>query len=183
MIVTGTWMNRFGIIVCILLGAFSLVSCRRVSQPEGSTVILIVRHAEKASEAEDSPLTEAGTERAKALVKVAENAGVSAIYTTQLKRNRDTARPFAERARLPLAEMPVNLASPGDYGQRLARDIMEKHRGQTVLVIGHGNTIGSLVEGLSGKAAPFESVEYPDLFIVTIAPSGSTGIIKSQYGR
>jgi broad specificity phosphatase PhoE len=143
---------------------------------------MIVRHAEKASEAEDSPLTEAGAERARALVQVAGDAGVSAIYSTQFKRNRDTAQPLSERLGIAVTEVPVNLQSPGDYGKRLAADILEKHSGQTVLVVGHGNTIGSIIEGLSGRAFPLDGVEYHALFIVTVPSSGSAGIIKAQYG-
>jgi broad specificity phosphatase PhoE len=143
---------------------------------------LIVRHAEKASDAEDSPLNEAGIERAQALVGVAADAGVSAIYTTQFKRNRDTAQPLAERLGIAPAEVPVNLQNPGDYGKTLAKTILEKHSGQTVVVIGHGNTIASIVEGLTGRAAPQGDIQYSDLFMVTIPPSGPARVIKAQYG-
>lgn len=166
--------------ILILLLATSLVSCNR-PQP-ASTTILIVRHAEKASDADDSPLTEVGRQRAQALVQVAGDAGVSAIYSTQFNRNRETAQPIAERLGLTVTEVSVNLQSPGDYGKRLAGEILEKHKGQTVLVIGHGNTIGSIMEGLSGRAIPMDGVEYHALFIVTVPPSGSAGIIKAQYG-
>ena len=44
------------------------------------TVVLLVRHAEKeAQPAQDPPLTDAGAARARALVAVARDAGVSAI--------------------------------------------------------------------------------------------------------
>jgi broad specificity phosphatase PhoE len=166
--------------VLIFLIALSIISCNR-TQP-GPTIVMIVRHAEKASDAEDSPLTEAGRQRAQALVSIAAGAGVSAIYTTQFKRNRDTAQPLAERLGVAATEVPVNLQNPGDYGKTLAKTIMEKHAGQTVVVIGHGNTIGSIVEGLTGRAAPPGDIQYSDLFIVTIPPSGPAKVIKAQYG-
>src|SRR6478672_13139476 len=60
------------------------------------TVILLVRHAEKAAQPpQDPPLTEAGLARAQALVAVARDAGVSAIITTQYERTRKTAEPTA----------------------------------------------------------------------------------------
>jgi broad specificity phosphatase PhoE len=176
----GQRMKRAGTILILLLLATSLASCNR-SQP-GSTTVLIVRHAEKASDAEDSPLTEAGTQRAQALVQLAGDARVSAIYSTQFKRNHDTVQPLAERLGITVTEVPVNLQNPGDYGKTLARNIIEKHSGQTVLVVGHSNTIGSIVEGLSGRAVPMNGVEYHDLYVVTIPPSGSAGVIKAQYG-
>jgi broad specificity phosphatase PhoE len=166
--------------ILIVLIALVIISCGR-TQP-GSTTILIVRHAEKASDAEDSPLTEDGVKRSQSLVKVAADAGVSAIYTTQFKRNLETARPLSERLGIPITEVPVNLQSPGDYGKALAKTILEKHSGQTVLVVGHGNTIGSIVSGLIGRDAGFGDIQYSDLFIVTVPPSGTAKVIRAQYG-
>jgi broad specificity phosphatase PhoE len=167
--------------VLLLLLALGGASCGQ-RQQQGSTVVLVVRHADKASDAEDSPLNEAGVRRAQALADVASNAGVSAIYTTQFKRNQDTARPLAEHTGVAVTEMPVNLQNPGDYGQRLARDIIEKHRGQTVMVVGHSNTVASIVEGLTGRAQQLGDIQYGDLLIVTVPPSGRASLIKAQYG-
>jgi broad specificity phosphatase PhoE len=167
-------------VLLVLLLAFGVASCGRPQQ--GSTVVLIVRHADKASDAEDSPLNEAGAQRAQALAAVAADAGVSAIYTTQFKRNRDTAQPLAARTRAAVTEVPINLQNPGDYGQRLARDIIEKHRGQTVAVIGHGNTVAAIVEGLTGRTQQLGDIQYGDLLIVTVPPSGPAGLVRAQYG-
>jgi broad specificity phosphatase PhoE len=166
--------------VLLLLLAVGMISCSR-PQP-GSTIVVLVRHAEKASEADDSPLTEDGVRRSQALVRVAEDAGVSAIYTSQFKRNHETAKPIADRLGVPVTEMPVNLQNPGDYGKLLARDILDKHAGQTVLVVGHGNTIAATIEGLTGRAAPVGDIQYGDLFIVTVQPTGAAKVIKAQYG-
>src|ERR1043165_3577701 len=116
-------MKRGARVLVYFLLAFAAASCARA--PQGSTVVIVVRHAEKASDAEDSPLNDAGVQRAQALANVAGDAGVSAVYTTQFRRSHDTARPLAESTGAAVTEMPVNLQSPGDYGQRLARDILE----------------------------------------------------------
>ncbi|HJU53491.1 MAG TPA: phosphoglycerate mutase family protein [Pyrinomonadaceae bacterium] len=167
-----------------LLLALAVVSCSKPPpQPAPSTIVLLVRHAEKASDAEDSPLTEAGTQRSQALVRVADAAGVSAIYTTQFKRNRDTAQPLSERLKIAVTESPIkDIQNPGDYAKTLAREITEKHAGQTVLVVGHSNTIPLMLEALTGQPAPADHAEYSDLFIVTVPPSGPARLIKAQYG-
>src|SRR5919112_5271678 len=122
---------RRAVAVFILLLSICSVSCDRT--PAGSTVVLVVRHAEKASDAADSPLTEAGHQRAQALVRAAEDAGVSAIYSTQFKRNLDTARPVSERLGVAVTQAPIaDLSQPGDYGKVLAGEIVSKHRGRTV---------------------------------------------------
>jgi broad specificity phosphatase PhoE len=164
----------------VILLALGLAGCEQ--RRTGATTVLIVRHAEKASDAADSPLTEAGSQRAQALVRAVEGAGVNAIYISQFKRNRDTAQPLSARAGIAVTEYPVNLETPGDYGKTLAKDILDKHAGQTVVVVGHGNTIAATVEALIGRPAQIENVEYHDLFIVNIPPSGSAKLIKAQYG-
>lgn len=164
----------------VILLALGLAACGR-PEPSATTVI-IVRHAEKASDAADSPLTDAGSQRARALVRATEGAGVSAVYSSQFRRNLDTARPFSDRLGVAVTEFPVNLESPGDYGKTLARDILDKHAGKTVVVVGHGNTIAATVEGLTGRPAQIESVEYHDLFVVTVPPAGPARLIKAQYG-
>jgi broad specificity phosphatase PhoE len=164
----------------LILLALGLAGCGRPQA--GSTTVLLVRHAEKASEADDSPLSEAGVARAQALVRVAEGAGVSAVYSSQFRRNRDTARPLAERLGVAVTEAPVNLSNPGDYGKTLAREVVAKHAGGAVVVVGHANTIAATVEGLTGQPAHIEGVEYHDLFVVTVPPSGPARLVKAQYG-
>jgi broad specificity phosphatase PhoE len=121
-------------------------------------------------------------QRAQALVDVAADAGVSAIYTTQFKRSRDTAQPLAERLGVAVTEVPVDLQNPGDYGKALAKNILENHSGQAVMVIGHGNTIGSIAEGLTGRAVVPGDIQYSDLFIIIVPPSGQARLVKAQYG-
>lgn len=167
--------------IFVLLLAF--ISCSKPQPAQPSTIVLLVRHAEKASDAEDSPLTEAGAERARALVRVAEGAGVSAIYSTQFRRNRDTAQPISDRLKLAVTELPItDLQNPGDYGKTMARDITEKHAGQTVLVVGHSNTIPLVLEALTNQPSPVKGAEYSDLFIVALPPSGAPRLIRAQYG-
>jgi broad specificity phosphatase PhoE len=165
-----------------LLAALGLAACGGAGGAKPTTTVLLVRHAEKASDADDSPLNEAGVQRAQALVRVAEGAGVSAIYSSQFRRNRDTARPLSERTGVNVTEATVNLSSPGDYGKTLARTILDRHAGRTVVVVGHANTIGATVEALTGRPAQIEGVEYHDLFVVTVPPSGAPGLVKAQYG-
>ncbi|HEX8474487.1 MAG TPA: phosphoglycerate mutase family protein [Pyrinomonadaceae bacterium] len=166
--------------ILVILLALGLAACTR-PQP-GTTTVLLVRHGEKASEAEDSPLTEAGQQRAQALVRVAEDAGVSAVYSSQFKRNLDTARPLSEHLGIAVTQIPVNPSSLSDYGKSLAVDILGKHRGQTVVVVGHSNTLAATVESLIGRPARIDSVEYHDLFVVSVPPTGTATVIKAEYG-
>src|SRR5207237_6364815 len=66
------------------------------SQRAAPTVVILVRHAEKAAQpAADPALTEIGERRAASLVQIAREAGVAAVVTTQFARTRLTGQPAA----------------------------------------------------------------------------------------
>jgi probable phosphoglycerate mutase len=56
-----------------------------------ATVVLLVRHAERAPGSGDVPISEAGQARARALAEVGKVAGVQVIITTQFQRTKQTA--------------------------------------------------------------------------------------------
>jgi len=170
------------VIAALLLLALSGASCTHRA-PE-ATVVFVIRHAEKAVGGDDPPLTEAGQRRAQALAQVAEDAHIGAIYTTQFKRNHETAQPLSDKSGVPITEAPVNLSQPADYGQTLAKEILAKHAGQSVVVIGHQNTVPAVVEALAGKSLPaLKDLEYSRLFIIVIPRDGSPRLIRAQYGQ
>jgi broad specificity phosphatase PhoE len=173
--------KRAAFVLLLVLGGIGSMACQR--PPAGPTTVLIVRHGEKASQDADAPLSDAGRQRAVALAETAADAGVAAIYSSQFTRTKDTARPLSERTGVAVTEFPVNLSDPGDYGKRLATEILAKHAGQTVVVVSHQNTIPALVEGLAGRGeAPLGDAEYDRLTIVTVLPGGAAHQIVARYG-
>jgi broad specificity phosphatase PhoE len=152
--------------------------------PSASTVVLLVRHAEKATDGGDDPaLTPAGQQRAEALVQVAQNAGVSTLYTTRLRRTRETAQPLADRLGIPIAVGEVIRGGNQAQAAEQARDLLTKHRGQVVLVVGHSNTLPLLAEALAGMPIqPIPDSEYDRLMVVVVPPSGPARLIQSRYG-
>src|SRR5258705_11063521 len=80
-----------------------------------STTIIVVRHAEKSTDdPRDPSLTVAGQQGALALSAVLKDAGVTAIYTTHYKRNRQTAEPLAHRNVISITERPISGAHTTD---------------------------------------------------------------------
>jgi broad specificity phosphatase PhoE len=61
---------------------------------------------------------------------------------------------------------------------------IRKHQGQTVLVVGHSNTVPAIVEALGAKrpGAICDS-RYDDLFVVTIAGDGKANAVHAKYGE
>jgi broad specificity phosphatase PhoE len=152
--------------------------------PGGATTVILVRHAEKASTEDDSPLTEAGARRADALVRALEDADVSAVYSSQYRRNLETARPLAER----LGQTPrvVSLESEklAESLESMKRRLLAEHSGETVVVVGHSNTVPMLMELLGVEEAPRLSDEdYDDLFVVTVIAGGEARWLHLHYGE
>src|SRR5688572_14495686 len=92
--------------------AAGLVACAPASSPgparmagpavaeaaaQDSTVVVLVRHAEKAPvEGNDPPLSEAGEARARALAETLAGMRFDAVIATERQRTQATARPLAQ---------------------------------------------------------------------------------------
>jgi broad specificity phosphatase PhoE len=151
------------------------------TSPEPTT-IYVVRHAERISEEDrDSPLSPLGAGRARALVEVLGESGVDAIYVTQYRRTFQTAEPLASH--LGVAILTDTTTGGTEPARRLARRVLERHRGERVLIVGHSNTVPAIVHALGGPDLPeLESGRYGDLFIITIPAAGPVRTIRAQFG-
>jgi broad specificity phosphatase PhoE len=144
----------------------------------GATTLLVVRHAEKPGQADS--LSAAGAARARELAHVAANAGVRAIYRTDTARNRLTAAPLAEALGL-----SARVYAAKEYDALIAR-IFAEHEGETVLVVGHSNTVTKIVAAAGGPALDdLSETEYDTLFVVTIPACrrGASTLTVLQYGE
>lgn len=158
-------MYRLSILLLCL--AFSACSTRKVVvQPDdlrNPTTILMVRHAEKENDGTSDPgLTPQGKVRAQRLAAMLSPMQIDAVYSTPYQRTQLTGTPTAE-----LKNLNVREYKPHD-NSFLAK-LLEDHDGETVLVVGHSNTIPELVNSLTGKAfEQLEESEYDKLFIVEV---------------
>ena len=145
------------------------------------TIVILVRHADRASTpSADPPLTSAGVARAHDLAIALRDAGVQAIITTQFSRTMATAAPLAEL----LGSTPEVIPDSGpSHAREVARVILGRHAGQTILVVGHGHTVPAIITALGAVAPPpiCESV-YDGLYIVTIPAEGSPRVVRARYG-
>ena len=160
-----------------------LLCVRTVSAQQASTVVIVVRHADKDTIPKaDPPLTAAGVVRAKALADAVADAGVEAIITTELRRSRETARPLAEAQRL----TPITVLHGSDIAQhaQAVAAAVRKLRGKTVLVVGHGETVGPIIQALGGPAIPEVcGYEYSNLYTLVLDEHDrAVRVIHSSYG-
>lgn len=153
----------------------------RVRDPNTITVYL-VRHGEKSTAVPNDPnpdLSTAGWARANALATKLHSAGVSAIIATQLKRTQETAEPLAAQLRLNAEVVTVGGPAHADSVAAAIR----RHRGETVLVVGHSNTIAPIIAALGGPKLPnLCDSEYSSLFVVTLTGSAAPVVVRRHYG-
>ncbi|HEY8566567.1 MAG TPA: phosphoglycerate mutase family protein [Beijerinckiaceae bacterium] len=115
--------------------------------------VILVRHAEQALVGGmmdgDPPLTEEGSRRAKVLAGALKDAGVKAIFVSQYVRSQETAAPLAAAL-----GSPVQVVAKDDLTE-LSDRLRQQHASDTVLVVGHSDTIPALLKNW-GHTAPVE---------------------------
>lgn len=146
-----------------------------------STIVLVVRHAERAPGTGDVAISDAGHARARALAVVGRDIGVQAVIHTQFQRTRQTAEPLITA--LGLTATVVTTQSDVAQHAREVATAVRQHAGKTVLVVGHSNTVPAIVAALGGTRYPdlCES-EYDALFVVVMDQDGPVRTIKSRFG-
>lgn len=151
---------------------------------QATTTMIFVRHAERALEPADDPgLNEAGKRRVAELTRQLVNAdviaGIDAIYSTPFRRTLETAQPLATALGL-----EVNQYDPADNEAVLA-EILKAYKGKIILVVGHSNTVPTLIAdlGASKKVPPIGHSEYDNIYIVSIPWFGKTKTIRLRYGE
>lgn len=155
------------------------VGALAVPSVASAQMVIVVRHAERAdagapagnamTASPDPELSAAGKARAQALAAMLKDAGVTAIYTTEYIRTKDTAAPLAAAT-----NVTAEVVSARDQAALIAR--LKAHTGGAVLVVGHSNTVPAIVKALGGPDVTIGESEYDSLFFV--APGGVTTRIR-----
>jgi broad specificity phosphatase PhoE len=147
-----------------------------VAPAQAQSAVFIVRHAERVDDSHDSPLSEAGYQRAQALASLLKDAGITAIYVTDLQRTIKTAEPLAQALKLEPRKV-------GMYEvQKLADRLRAEHAAERVLVVGHWNTMPALVKALGmSEEVKFGRDEYDLLLIVVSQPAGPPALLRLRY--
>src|SRR5713226_8294259 len=143
------------------------------------TTVILIRHAEKVIDPNnpDVDLSPAGQTRAQELARMFGDAGINAIYATQYKRTQQTVKPLADKLGLPITQ--VNSKSTPE----LLNQIRAQHRGETIFIAGHNNSVPEIIAALGGPAYPIiPESEYDNLYVVTVYRTGKAKVVKMKYG-
>ena len=144
----------------------------------GNTTIILVRHAEKASEDKDPELTDDGKARALELKYILKHVKLDAVYSTDFKRTRETVDTVAKSKGLPVL---IYDHKNNDF----INTVIKKHRGGKILISGHSNSTPHQINLITGKKT-FNKLDekiYDNIFIVTITKAKEISILRLRFGK
>jgi broad specificity phosphatase PhoE len=165
----------------MLAVVFALVLAFAIYRSASTTVVVLVRPAEKeAATIDDPPLSPAGEERAQMLAQMlGETSGVGrldAIYVSDARLAQQIIAPLAER----LGKQPL-IVQGSDVGA-VANRITRGHDGGTVLFVGNGTIVAQLVQELSGMdLGSSKEPEHDTLYVVSIPTFGRANVLRLRY--
>jgi broad specificity phosphatase PhoE len=167
-------MKQRVLICCLLLVA---ISGSIFAESAQVTTVILVRHAEKVDASANPDLSPAGHERAKTLAALLRDVPIDAVYTTPFHRTRKTAGPVAAARDL----TPIEVNADKQLAENTAARVRE-HRGKSVLIVGHSNTIPDTLRALGFKDAPaIDDSEYDRLFICTLIDGAPGSFVALRY--
>ena len=145
---------------------------------ETMTTFILVRHAEKANDGTNNPdLTEQGRTRAVRLATMFRDTPLSAIYATNFKRTQETVHPLAK-----IQGLKVQSYEP--LKEEVLKEMLDKHRGGTILISGHSNTTPWTANVLLRKQVlkDYSEDEYGIILIITVSGAGrAASITRVNY--
>lgn len=158
-----------GVLVALLIAAAAPAA-------SGQEAIYLVRHAERASTASDSPLSAAGKARAKRLGSWLRDAGITQIFTTNLQRTIQTAAPLAGALGLTPTVIPA-----GDTAALLAA-VHATGPHDRLLIVGHSNSVPDVLRALGVTAAvTIADAEFDNLFVVVPRNGAAPVMLRLRY--
>lgn len=149
------------------------------------TTYIIVRHAEKATEAgadglfdaKDPPLSALGQTHAAALATALRDAPLYAVYATPFKRTQSTAQPSASQHGLQVKTYTPDLSVATFVAQLSATA-----KPGAVLVVAHSNTVPEIVAALCHCQTPsIGDADYGDRFDVRVDKNGEATLTHLHY--
>lgn len=154
------------------LGFAMLAPAAALAEPGA---LYLVRHGEKAASGTDPELTPQGRLRAENVAAILGKAGITAIYSSNTQRTRQTAAPLADKSGI-----KVELYDPANPKALVAQVQNVRAAGANVLVVGHSNTLPELVRLFGGvPGADILDDEYDRLYQLT----GSEGAVRTVLLR
>lgn len=167
------------ILPLFLMGPVNLQAQKADSMSIKPTTLIFVRHAEKLDDGTRDPkLSEEGKNRAlKLATLLLQEFEIQSIYSTNYQRTLRTAEPLADSLNIEV------LLYEWEAPEAFADQLLKKHKGEAVLIVGHSNTTPVLVNMLlrSNTYEMLAEDEYGSMFVVRAEGDSILSESKLQY--
>jgi broad specificity phosphatase PhoE len=141
----------------------------------GQGVIFLVRHADRASSADDSLLSPAGEQRAECLARTLADAGITKVFATDVRRTQQTAQPVSREFHIETTIIAKSRTA------ELVSEIKQSDS-KPVLVVAHADTLPAIVEQLGAGTIPkFADREYDRLLVIPVSQAQAGQAITLRY--
>jgi phosphohistidine phosphatase SixA len=151
------------------------------SARHNTMMVFLLRHADRSTSADT--LSPAGLKRAERLGHMLGETGVSVAFCSDAQRTRETLAPL-QRVRGD-ALVITEPEAPGGHPQHvneIVAAIQSLPADTVVVVVGHSNTVGPIIEGLGCESiAPIQETEFDKLFLLSAAAGGEKTLLKMRY--
>ena len=172
------WLDRPFAIIALL----AMMSCSATASDSasitGTSVFVIVRHAEKASnDPKDPTLSETGHARAQRLAERLAIQRMAAVYATGYRRTQQTAAPTARTH-----DLEVRTYDAAMPAVDFAAQLRSEQSAGSVLVVGHSNTVAAIAGALCAcTVTSLREDEYDRWITITIRPNGAITLEETRY--
>lgn len=157
----------------VILAVVALLSAAPPARAQEA--IYLVRHAERADQSADPPLSTDGVGRSYRLRDMLKDAGITRIFTSELRRTIETAAPLAAAIHVSPQRVPAD-------GDALAAKIAASNARDRILVVGHSNTLPALLSALHVEPpVTIADDAYDNLFIVVFPRDGRPVLLRLKY--
>ena len=159
----------------LFISLFNVTPLNAQEKNEYTTSVYFIRHAEKdrSNPDERNPhLTDQGIQRAEKWAHFFKDIPLDAVYSTNYHRAIETAYPTAQQKGLEVINYDPRKLDPSPF--------VNKHKGSTILIVGHSNTTPAFVNAFLGEKK-YEDLSDTDNGSVFLVRYSHTEKIAVQY--
>lgn len=162
-------MKNIYIILIAFLCSFSVFA-----QESEVTTYYLIRHAEKITtnpNDNDPDISVEGIRRAKNWINVFAETKIDAVYATDYRRTKQTAKPVADSKNLPVFKFNLEKMYDPTFKYNTI--------GKSVLVVGHSNSTPKLANMILGeeKYEAMKDDNFGNLYIITVTKDKVTSTV------
>jgi 2,3-bisphosphoglycerate-dependent phosphoglycerate mutase len=147
-------------------------------------IVFALRHADR--KPADDDLSPAGVERATLLARMLAESGIRTVYCSDAVRTQLTVAPLKKLlgAKLEVVVVPTTAAGGvAAHVQHIVEAVKALPDDAVAAVVGHSNTVGPVIKGLTGRKIDPIADEFDKLFVVSIPAAGASTVAPLRYGQ